>query len=60
MGMPQHMETDCRTDPCALGMSHWAQFSARFHPRPSLYCGPVLRHPAVPIQAANFRSAVAF
>jgi len=26
----------------------------------SLYCGPVLRHPAGPIQAANFRSAIAF
>ena len=25
-----------------------------------LYCGPVLRHSAEPIQAANFRSAVAF
>jgi predicted PurR-regulated permease PerM len=25
-----------------------------------VYCGPDLRHPAVPIQAANFRSAVAF
>ena len=25
-----------------------------------LYCGPVLRHPAGPIQAANFRSAIAF
>jgi hypothetical protein len=25
-----------------------------------LYCGPVLRHPAGLIQAANFRSAVAF
>ena len=24
------------------------------------YCGPVLRHSAEPIQAANFRSAVAF
>jgi hypothetical protein len=28
--------------------------------RSSVYCGPVLRHPAGPIQAANFRSAVAF
>ena len=27
---------------------------------PFLYCGPVLRHPAGPIQAANFRSAIAF
>jgi hypothetical protein len=26
----------------------------------SVYCGPVLRHPAGPIQAANFRSAIAF
>jgi protein-glucosylgalactosylhydroxylysine glucosidase len=26
----------------------------------SVYCGPVLRHSAEPIQAANFRSAVAF
>ena len=26
----------------------------------TLYCGPVLRHSAEPIQAANFRSAVAF
>ena len=26
----------------------------------NVYCGPVLRHPAEPIQAANFRSAVAF
>jgi hypothetical protein len=25
-----------------------------------VYCGPVLRHPAGPIQAANFRSAIAF
>jgi hypothetical protein len=25
-----------------------------------LYCGPVLRHLAGPIQAANFRSAIAF
>jgi hypothetical protein len=25
-----------------------------------VYCGPILRHPAGPIQAANFRSAVAF
>jgi patatin-like phospholipase/acyl hydrolase len=25
-----------------------------------LYCGPVLRHPAGPIQAANFRSGIAF
>jgi putative transposase len=25
-----------------------------------VYCGPVLRHPAVPIQAANFRPTVAF
>ena len=25
-----------------------------------VYCGPVLRHSAEPIQAANFRSAVAF
>ena len=25
-----------------------------------LYCGPVLRHPAGLIQAANFRSAIAF
>ena len=29
-------------------------------PRLGLYCGPVLRHSAGPIQAANFRSAVAF
>ena len=28
--------------------------------RPSVYCGPVLRHPAGLVQAANFRSAVAF
>ena len=28
--------------------------------RQQLYCGPVLRHSAEPIQAANFRSAVAF
>jgi len=26
----------------------------------AVYCGPVLRHPAGPIQAANFRSAIAF
>ncbi len=26
----------------------------------ALYCGPVLRHSAGAIQAANFRSAVAF
>jgi len=26
----------------------------------TVYCGPVLRHPAGPIQAANFRSAIAF
>ena len=26
----------------------------------TVYCGPVLRHSAEPIQAANFRSAVAF
>ena len=26
----------------------------------SLYCSPVLRHPAGLIQAANFRSAIAF
>ena len=26
----------------------------------TLYCGPVLRHSAGPIQAANFRSTVAF
>jgi ATP-dependent exoDNAse (exonuclease V) alpha subunit len=32
-------------------------FTAR---RQGLYCGPVLRHPAVPIQAANFRPTVAF
>jgi fumarylacetoacetase len=25
-----------------------------------MYCGPVLRHPAGPIQAANFRSSIAF
>jgi hypothetical protein len=25
-----------------------------------VYCGPVLRQPAGPIQAANFRSAIAF
>ena len=25
-----------------------------------MYCGPVLRHPAGLIQAANFRSAIAF
>ncbi len=25
-----------------------------------VYCGPVLRHPAGPIQAANFRLAIAF
>jgi FixJ family two-component response regulator len=25
-----------------------------------VYCGPVLRHPAEPIQAANFRSAIVF
>jgi hypothetical protein len=25
-----------------------------------MYCGPDLRHPAVPIQAANFRPTVAF
>ena len=30
------------------------------HQRDELYCGPVLRHSAEPIQAANFRSAVAF
>jgi hypothetical protein len=27
--------------------------------RVGVYCGPVLRHSAEPIQAANFRSAVA-
>ena len=26
----------------------------------NMYCGPVLRHPAGLIQAANFRSAIAF
>jgi hypothetical protein len=26
----------------------------------AVYCGPVLRHLAGPIQAANFRSAIAF
>ena len=26
----------------------------------AMYCGPVLRHLAEPIQAANFRSAVVF
>ena len=26
----------------------------------NLYCSPVLRHPAGLIQAANFRSAIAF
>ena len=25
-----------------------------------VYCGPVLRHPAGPIQAANFRLAITF
>jgi hypothetical protein len=30
------------------------------HKSSGLYCGPVLRHPAVPIQAANFRPTVAF
>jgi hypothetical protein len=29
-------------------------------PPDAMYCGPVLRHPAGSIQAANFRSAVAF
>jgi hypothetical protein len=29
-------------------------------PHPVVYCGPVLRHPAGPIQAANFRLAIAF
>jgi hypothetical protein len=33
----------------------WAARSGK-----TLYCGPVLRHPAGPIQAANFRSAIAF
>ena len=33
MGMPQHMETDCRTDPCALaGMTHWAQLLGALPP----------------------------
>ena len=32
----------------------------RYDDRYALYCGPVLRHSAEPIQAANFRSAVAF
>ena len=35
----------------------WQGFEG--HP-PWVYCGPVLRHSAEPIQAANFRSAVAF
>jgi hypothetical protein len=28
--------------------------------RSRMYCGPVLRHPAGPIQAANFRLAITF
>ena len=30
------------------------------HDWAEVYCGPVLRHPAGPIQAANFRLAIAF
>lgn len=36
---------------------HWPSNRGTFE---RLYCGPVLRHPAGPIQAANFRSAIAF
>ena len=38
-----------------------ANFGKEGRPEPIIvYCGPVLRHPAVPIQAANFRPTVAF
>jgi hypothetical protein len=55
---------------CGSARAFWfgrTRFQARAHGRgcccgrsAPLYCGPVLRHPAGPIQAANFRSAVAF
>ena len=45
---------------CALIAALVTPASAAEGDEKLMYCGPVLRHSAGPIQAANFRSAVAF
>ena len=36
----------------------WGRVSRRENRPRLVYCGPVMRHPAAPLQAANFSSAI--
>jgi hypothetical protein len=53
---PQSSTASCQTDEIMIS----AYCTGTFTNYPLVYCGPVLRHSAGPIQAANFRLAIAF